>query len=77
MKRENYPVDWESRALACKERAGWRCEGCGRECRKPGEVFDTHRRTLTASHKNHDEWNAEAELWALCAWQANAASFAL
>lgn len=29
MKRACYPHHWPALALACKERAGWRCEGCG------------------------------------------------
>ena len=68
MQRELYPDDWEEIALAVKEDAGWRCECCGKQCRRPGEPFDTHRRTLTVSHQDHDPANCErSNLKALCA----------
>jgi len=50
----DYADDWKEIALAVKESAGWRCEECGAQCRRPGEEFDTHKRTLTVSHVNHD-----------------------
>ena len=53
MERERYPADWQRIALAKKEAVGWRCEQCGKQCRRPGEPFDTHRRTLTVAHLNH------------------------
>lgn len=53
MQRELYPSDWEAIALAVKEAAGWRCEVCGLQCRRPSEPFDTHKRTLTVMHLNH------------------------
>lgn len=34
MDRSRYPADWERRALAVKEAAGWACEKCGRPCRR-------------------------------------------
>ncbi len=68
MQRELYPPDWEKIALAVKEAAGWKCEGCGKQCRKPGEPFDTHKRTLTVSHADHNPANcAKENLKALCA----------
>ena len=30
-------------------------EMCGKQCRRPGEPFDTHRNTATVAHCNHDE----------------------
>lgn len=68
MQRELYPDDWKEIALAVKEESGWKCEECGKQCRKPGEPFDTHRRTLTVSHQDHDPMNVErSNLKALCA----------
>ncbi len=68
MRRELYPADWNQIALAVKEDADWRCEGCGKQCRRPGEPFDTHRRTLTVSHQDHNPANCErSNLKALCA----------
>lgn len=67
MQRELYPDDWEEIAMAVKEEADWKCEECGMQCRRPGEPFDTHRRTLTVSHQNHDPSDCRREnLKALC-----------
>lgn len=68
MQRELYPDDWEEIALAVASEADWKCEECGLQCRRPGEPFDTHRRTLTVSHQNHDPSDCRREnLKALCA----------
>lgn len=68
MQRELYPYDWDEIAFAVKEEAGWKCEECGLQCRRPGEPFDTRRRTLTVSHQNHDPSDCRREnLKALCA----------
>lgn len=68
MQRELYPPDWEEIAFTKKERAGWKCEACGKQCRKPGEPFDTHKNTLTVSHQDHNPANCSDEnLRALCA----------
>lgn len=63
-----YPENWKEIAMSVKNNAEWKCEGCGKQCRKPGEPFDTHKRTLTVSHQDHDTRNNEASnLKALCA----------
>lgn len=68
MKKEFYPDNWDEIAVAIKESVGWICEGCGKQCRKPGEAFVTHRRTLTVAHLDHEPANCErANLKALCA----------
>ena len=68
MNRADYPGNWDEIARAVKDGADWRCEECGRQCRRPGEPFDTHRRTLTVSHVNHDPMDCRPEnLRALCA----------
>ena len=46
----DYPPDWKEIAFRAKEAAGWICQRCGLSCRKPGEPFDTHKRTLTVAH---------------------------
>ena len=62
-----YPDDWKDIAKAVKEAAGWKCEKCGKQCRFPGDEFDTHRRTLTVAHINHVENDCRPEnLVALC-----------
>lgn len=68
MQRELYPPDWKEIALAKKQAAGWKCEKCGKQCRKPGEPFDTHKRTLTVAHLDHNPENcADDNLKAMCA----------
>lgn len=68
MDRERYPADWKRIALEVKNAAGWRCAGCEMKCREPGEKFDTHKRTLTVHHIDHQPENCAREnLIALCA----------
>lgn len=67
MDHSKYPPNWIEIATAIKEAAGWKCEKCGRQCRFPGEKFDTHQRTLTVAHINHVEMDCdESNLVALC-----------
>ena len=68
MDKARYPADWKEIAREKKESVGWVCEFCGKQCRKPGEPFDTHRRTLTVAHMNHMPEDCRPEnLKALCA----------
>ena len=68
MQRELYPDNWDEIALSVKTEADWKCEECGKQCRRPGEKLDTHRRTLTVAHLNHDPSDCRREnLKALCA----------
>ena len=68
MDRKRYPPDWNRIARGVKDSARWICENCGKQCRKPGEPFDTHKRTLTVSHLNHTPEDCRPEnLRALCA----------
>ena len=68
MNRGLYPANWEEIAAAKKAAAGWKCERCGKQCRKPGEPFDTHARTLTVHHIDRDPGNCSPDnLIALCA----------
>lgn len=68
MERERYPDDWEQIAHMIKQNAEWKCEVCGKQCRLPGEPFDTHKRTLTVAHLNHMPEDVRPEnLKAMCA----------
>lgn len=68
MNRALYPKNWNEIARGVKEKAGWKCENCGKQCRRPNEPFDTHRNTLTVSHQNHNPQDIRPEnLKALCA----------
>ena len=48
--KHRYPADWNAIALAVKTAADWKCQGCGVQCRRPGDPFTTHRLTLTVAH---------------------------
>lgn len=68
MEHERYPANWNQIARAIKEGADWKREKCGKQCRRPGEPFDTHRRTLTVAHLNHTpEDVSTGNLMAMCA----------
>lgn len=67
MDRPRYPPDWTDIALKVKNQAAWRCAWCRKQCRRPGEPFDTQERTLTVAHLDHDPENRAARLAALCA----------
>jgi len=67
MDRSKYPDNWEEIALAVKEAADWKCQTCGKQCRRPGEPFDTHRRTLTVAHIDHEGGCDSSNLIAECA----------
>ena len=67
MQRDLYPVDWEQIAAIVKEAVHWQCQLCGKACRRPGEPFDGHRRTLTVAHWDHVVTAREVFVVALCA----------
>lgn len=68
MEKHRYPPDWNKIAYSVKEAADWKCQECGKQCRRPGEPFDTHKRTLTVAHLNHMPEDCRTEnLRALCA----------
>jgi hypothetical protein len=68
MDRALYPADWDALALGVKGHFGWVCQKCRQPMRRPGEPLDTHRRTLTIAHLDHDRHNhTDARLTALCA----------
>lgn len=67
MEKHRYPKNWKQIANEVKDEADWKCEECGKQCRRPGEKFDTHRRTLTVHHKDHVPENCSRDnLVALC-----------
>lgn len=68
MEKHRYPKNWKEIALKIKEDAKWKCENCGKQCRRPEEKFDTHKNTLTVAHLNHiPEDCSRVNLKALCA----------
>ncbi len=67
MQRELYPDNWEDIANGVKEAAGWKCQHCGVQCRRPGEPFDTQQNTLTVAHLCHGADCRDENLRAMCA----------
>lgn len=70
MQHERYPVEWDIIAADIKSAVDWQCQACGAQCRRPGEAFDTHRRTLTVAHVWPDDHAPDAPVVcvaALCA----------
>ena len=49
MVRGLYPKDWDVISEQVKWDAHFTCSECGRQCRLPGEPFDSHERTLTTA----------------------------
>jgi len=67
---DRYPRNWRELAIACKERANWRCEVCGvtqrteRISQRTGVVYKVF---LHAAHTTlHDTSNPNPPLQALC-----------
>ncbi len=66
--KRRYPADWNAIALAIKHAADWICQDCGMQCRRPGESFDTHKRTMSVHHIDHvPEHSDPPNLIAWCA----------
>ena len=61
MQRDKYPDDWDDIAMRVKHAADWICQRCGMQCRKPGEPFDTHKRTMSVMHLDHNPANCAPE----------------
>lgn len=62
-----YPVDWPEIAALVKAANLYVCQGCDRQCRRPGDDFDGHHRTLTVAHYFHDYHGPEVFVACLCA----------
>lgn len=67
MQSHRYPANWKTIAYAVKSACDWQCQMCGKPCRRPGEAFDTHRRTLTVAHWDHNPDAPVVFVVALCA----------
>lgn len=58
MDRRRYPDDWEAIALQIKSKARWKCESCGRPCRKPGE---SEQKFMSRLRRYYPAWMSD--LW--------------
>jgi hypothetical protein len=60
MDRRLYPVDWDAIAFAVKTAAQWKCEDCGKVCRRPDESLEDFARRaqlrLTAVQQAPKRW---------------------
>ncbi|MFZ2654030.1 MAG: ATP-binding protein [Victivallales bacterium] len=66
--RRKYPPNWGEIALAKKKAVSWKCENCGKQCRRPDEPFESHKDTLTVALLDHNPENCTPEnLKAWCA----------
>ena len=64
----DYPKDWKQIAKAKKESVGWKCEICGKQCKRDGEPYVSGRLILTVAHLNHNPMDCRPEnLMAMCA----------
>ncbi len=70
---KRYPDNWNELALSVKEAAGWRCEGCGKQCYRPGERPENLIRSqwmaniLQVHHRDYDPTNnSPSNLLPLC-----------
>lgn len=82
MDKKLYPADWENIAHSIKTEAGWICQDCGRQCKRPDQSwgdfvqteaieldpeFKRGRYVLTVAHLNHIPADCRREnLKALC-----------
>lgn len=64
--RREYPTHWSQIAYEVKAANDWRCQACGRLCRRPGELYLGWEWELTCAHLSQD-YDAEAvTVAALC-----------
>lgn len=61
-----YPADWQQIAAAIKEANHWRCQMCGRLCRRPGELNLGWEYELTVAHITQDYLATVVQLAPLC-----------
>ena len=54
MNRALYPENWEAIATAIKESTNWKCEQCGKQCRRNGESWAEF----------FSDWNMQTEYFA-------------
>lgn len=61
-----YPVNWPALAREIKESCRWRCQECGQQCRRPGELYLGAQYELTVAHYNGDYDSESIFVAALC-----------
>ncbi len=57
--RSLYPGNWEEIAHGVKQQANWRCEECGRPCRKPGESLQSMMQRINWNGVLEECWPTE------------------
>lgn len=65
-KSQHYPADWPTLSYTIKAANRWQCQACGRQCRRPGEMYLGWQYELTLAHITQN-YEAEAvQLAPLC-----------
>lgn len=54
MNHSIYPTDWHELARSIKDANGYVCQGCDKQCRRPGELWLGWEYTLTVAHLCQD-----------------------
>lgn len=65
-RNELYPHDWRQLSREIREACGWQCTQCGKQCRRPGELYLGWEYILTVAHICQDYDAPAVQLAALC-----------
>lgn len=66
LKSQLYPENWRAIAREIKEANDWRCQACGLQCRRPGELRLGWEYELTVAHICQDYYAEAVCVAALC-----------
>ena len=67
MTNDFYPCDWKEIARDIKASAGYICQECGRQCRRPGEMYLGWEYEMHVAHYDQVYSAPEVFCVALCA----------
>lgn len=62
MNRARYPKNWDEIALEVKHQANWKCEECGRNCRRVGESLEDFIRRIVPKVHCKDSYELLEEI---------------
>jgi hypothetical protein len=66
MKSLSYPDNWRMLAMEIKAANGYKCQACGQQCRRPGEMWLGWEYELTVAHVDQDYEGETIQLAPLC-----------
>ena len=58
MDRSLYPPNWEEIAKGIKDAAGWKCQECGKPCKRPEQTWNEFSLEI-----DNDGWSVSGMLW--------------